>query len=82
MYGQTGRFGTCGANRDRVPQSTAKRGADEMLLSTGVTKGRARLETHAEITLSSLSLLAQELCPYLPHMSQVAPSDGMLLSYE
>ena len=64
-----GQLGTCGANRDRVPQFTAKRGADEMLLSTGVTRGRAKPETLAEITLLSLSLLAEELCPYSPRMS-------------
>ena len=47
-----------------------------MFLSAGEIRGLVRRETHAEMTLLSLSLMAGELCPYSSRMSQVAPSDG------
>ena len=56
--------------------STAKTDADEIFLSAGDARGRARYETHVGTKLSSLSLLARGLCPYSPRMSRVAPSDG------
>ena len=51
----------------------AERDAVQMFCLIWGTRGWARQETQAEMTLLSPSLLAWELCPYSPRMSRVAP---------